>query len=71
VIDALARAEPEVVVHQLTALAGFADLRNLEQGLAATDRLRTGGTDHLLEGIRRLTVLAAAVGAKPPRRVPA
>jgi 2-alkyl-3-oxoalkanoate reductase len=56
VIDALTRAEPEVVVHQLTALAGFTDFRKLEEGFAATNRLRTEGTDHLLEGIRRLPV---------------
>ena len=56
VIDALTRAEPEVVVHQLTALAGFTDFRKLDEGFAATNRLRTEGTDHLLEGIRRLPV---------------
>jgi 2-alkyl-3-oxoalkanoate reductase len=56
VIDALTRAEPEVVVHELTALAGLTDFRKLEEGFAATNRLRTEGTDHLLEGIRRLPV---------------
>jgi len=56
VIDAVTRAEPEVVVHELTALAGFSDFRKLEEGFAATNRLRTEGTDHLLEGIRRLPV---------------
>jgi nucleoside-diphosphate-sugar epimerase len=56
VIDALTRAEPEVVVHQLTALAGFTDFRKLDEGFAATNRLRIEGTDHLLEGIRRLPV---------------
>ena len=56
VIDAVGRAEPEVVVHQLTALARFTDFRKLDEGFAATNRLRTEGTDHLLEGIRRLPV---------------
>jgi nucleoside-diphosphate-sugar epimerase len=56
VIDALTRAEPEVVVHQLTALAGFTDFRKLDESFAATNQLRTEGTDHLLEGIRRLPV---------------
>ena len=56
VIDALTRAEPEVVVHQLTALAGFTDFRKFDESFAATNRLRTEGTDHLLEGIRRLPV---------------
>jgi nucleoside-diphosphate-sugar epimerase len=56
VVDAVTGAEPEVVVHELTALAGFSDFRKLEEGFAATNRLRTEGTDHLLEGIRRLPV---------------
>ena len=56
VIDALTRTEPEVVVHQATALAGFTDFRKFDEGFAATNRLRSEGTDHLLEGIRRLPV---------------
>ena len=56
VVDALVKAEPEVVVHELTALAGFTDFRKFDEGFAATNRLRTEGTDHLLEGIRRLPV---------------
>jgi 2-alkyl-3-oxoalkanoate reductase len=56
VIDAVGRAEPEVVVHELTALAGFTDFRKFDESFAATNRLRTEGTDHLLEGIRRLPV---------------
>jgi nucleoside-diphosphate-sugar epimerase len=56
VIDAVGRAEPEVVVHELTALASFTDFRKLEESFAATNRLRTEGTDHLLEGMRQLGV---------------
>jgi nucleoside-diphosphate-sugar epimerase len=56
VIDALTRTEPEVVVHQATALAGFTGFRKFDEGFAATNRLRTEGTDNLLEGIRRLPV---------------
>jgi nucleoside-diphosphate-sugar epimerase len=52
VIDAVGRAEPEVVVHQLTALAGFRDFRKLDESFAATNRLRTEGTDHLLAAAR-------------------
>jgi nucleoside-diphosphate-sugar epimerase len=47
VAEAVGRARPEVIVHQLTALAG-ADLRHLERGVAMTNRVRTEGTDHLL-----------------------
>jgi nucleoside-diphosphate-sugar epimerase len=63
--DAVARAvaetEPEVIVHQLTALSGapgLRDMRNPDRFAATTNRLRTEGTDHLLAagravGIRR------------------
>jgi nucleoside-diphosphate-sugar epimerase len=63
--DAVARAvaetEPEVIVHQLTALKGepgLRDMRNPDRFGAMTNRLRTEGTDHLLAagravGIRR------------------
>jgi nucleoside-diphosphate-sugar epimerase len=46
--EAVARAEPEVVVHQMTALAGRANLRNFDKWFAVTNKLRTAGTEHLL-----------------------
>jgi 2-alkyl-3-oxoalkanoate reductase len=52
VIAAVVRAEPEVVVHELTALAGFTDVRKFDQGFRVTNRLRTEGTDHLLAAAR-------------------
>ncbi|MEV3922248.1 NAD-dependent epimerase/dehydratase family protein [Actinomadura coerulea] len=52
VADAVARAEPEVIVHQLTALSGPADFRHVKRMAEATDRLRTEGTDHLLAAAR-------------------
>jgi nucleoside-diphosphate-sugar epimerase len=52
VLRAVALAKPEVVVHQLTALSNFFDLRRLDEGLAVTNRLRTDGTDYLLAGAR-------------------
>jgi nucleoside-diphosphate-sugar epimerase len=53
VAQAVASAEPEVIVHQLTALSGkmrIRDMRHPERSAAAsmTNRLRTEGTDHLL-----------------------
>src|SRR3954447_15830185 len=45
---AIARARPEVVVHQLTALEGFSDMRHFDRDFAQTNRLRTEGTDNLL-----------------------
>jgi 2-alkyl-3-oxoalkanoate reductase len=53
VAQAVASAEPEVIVHQLTALSGklsARDMRHPERSSAATmtNRLRTEATDHLL-----------------------
>jgi 2-alkyl-3-oxoalkanoate reductase len=58
---AVAETEPEVIVHQLTALKGelgLREMRNPDRVAAITNRLRTEGTDHLLAagravGIRR------------------
>jgi 2-alkyl-3-oxoalkanoate reductase len=63
--EALIRAEPEVVVHQLTALAGFTDFRKFDEGFAVTNRLRTEGTDNLIGGmwevgVRRLVAQSFA-----------
>ena len=56
--EAVARAEPEVVIHQMTSLAGAVSLRRFDRVFAVTNRLRTQGTDHLLAaasaaGVRR------------------
>ena len=67
--DALARvvseAEPEVIVHQLTALSGSLDMRHFERDFAQTNRLRTEGTDNLLSagqalGVRRFVAQSFA-----------
>src|SRR6476646_9352636 len=50
--DAVVRAEPDVVVHQLTALAGLGVARNFDQAFALTNRLRTEGTDNLIAAAR-------------------
>ena len=62
VLQAVASVEPEVIVHELTALSGklsARDMRHPERSPAAvmTNRLRTEGTDHLLAAGR-------AVGAR-------
>lgn len=51
-IEAVATAKPEIVVHQLTALSGTASLRRFDAYFAETNRLRTEGTDNLLAGAR-------------------
>jgi nucleoside-diphosphate-sugar epimerase len=50
--DAVVAARPEVVVHQLTALAGMGVGRNFDRMFAETNRLRTEGTDHLSAAAR-------------------
>jgi nucleoside-diphosphate-sugar epimerase len=50
--DAVVRAEPDVVVHQLTALAGLGMGRNFDKAFALTNRLRVEGTDHLIAAAR-------------------
>jgi nucleoside-diphosphate-sugar epimerase len=53
VAEAVASAEPEVIVHQLTALSGKMSMRDARhperfRGAIMTNRLRTEATDHLL-----------------------
>jgi 2-alkyl-3-oxoalkanoate reductase len=53
VIAAVGAAGPEVIVHQMTALAGVRSLRTPDQAGAATNDLRTRGTDNLLAAAAR------------------
>ena len=62
---AVARATPEVIVHELTAIGGL-DLRHFDRDFAQTNRLRREGTDYLLSaghaiGVRRF--VAQSYGA--------
>lgn len=45
---AVSEAEPDVVVHEATALSDLSNLRNLDEAFEQTNRLRTVGTDNLL-----------------------
>jgi nucleoside-diphosphate-sugar epimerase len=56
VMAAVMRSEPEVVVHEMTGLAGVTSFRNFDRAFARTNRLRTEGTDHLLEAARAARV---------------
>jgi len=49
---AVAAAEPEAIVHEMTALGGTPDFRHFDRWFALTNRLRTEGTDHLLAAAR-------------------
>jgi len=57
VAQAVAEAEPEVVIHELTSIELSSFSRSLDKMFAQTNRLRTEGTDHLLAAAR-------AVGAR-------
>lgn len=51
---AIARAKPEAIVHQLTALARGVNLRRFDDDFALTNRLRTETTDTLLAAACRV-----------------
>src|SRR5207248_743706 len=71
VANAVGRATPDVIVHELTAI-GALDPRHFDRDFAMTNRLRTEGTDHLLSagraiGVRRF--VAQSYGAWPYVRI--
>jgi nucleoside-diphosphate-sugar epimerase len=71
VAEAVGRARPDVIVHQLTAIPATLDLRRFDRDFALTNRLRTEGTDYLLSagqavGVRRF--VAQSYGAWPYMR---
>ena len=57
VITAVQAAAPDVIVHQMTSLSDMRNLRNFDRVFAATNELRTAGTDNLLAA-------AAAAGTR-------
>lgn len=53
VAQAVAQAEPDAVIHELTAIdASSLGRRRIDKTFATTNRLRTEGTDHLLAAAR-------------------
>jgi nucleoside-diphosphate-sugar epimerase len=71
VLDAVKAAQPDVIVHQMTALASMRDFRNFDKEFAVTNELRTRGTDYLLEAAReagtRRFIAQSFVGWTNPR----
>lgn len=57
VMDAVKAAEPEVVIHQMTAISARTNFRTFDRDFALTNRLRREGLDYLLAAAR-------AVGAR-------
>jgi 2-alkyl-3-oxoalkanoate reductase len=50
--EAVARVEPDVIVHQMTALASTPDMRRFDRWFGLSNELRTTGTEHLLAAAR-------------------
>lgn len=48
VAGAVAKAEPEVMIHELTSIPAALDMRHFDRDFAQTNELRTRGTDNLL-----------------------
>ena len=74
VMRAVTAAAPDAIVHQMTALSGDLDFRNIDRTFAVTNRLRTEGTEHLLAaaevaGVGRF--VAQSFAGWPVRRGPA
>jgi nucleoside-diphosphate-sugar epimerase len=72
VAQAVEHAQPEVIIHELTAIPQAFDIRKFQQQFAATNRLRTEGTDYLLaaaraSGVRRF--IAQSYAAWPYARI--
>ena len=60
VLKAVTAAQPEVIIHQMTALTSMKSFRNFDKEFAVTNQLRTTGMDYL----------ASCLGVKPPMRAP-
>jgi len=52
VMNAVVAARPDVVIHQVTALAGISSFKNFDREFALTNALRTEGTTYLLAAAR-------------------
>jgi nucleoside-diphosphate-sugar epimerase len=52
VMGAVKQAQPEIVIHQLTAIPAKLNIRRFDRDFALTNRLRTEGTNHLLAAAR-------------------
>jgi nucleoside-diphosphate-sugar epimerase len=53
-MKAVTSGRPEVVVHQVTALANMGNLKKFDEEFALTSRLRTEGTEYLLAAARNV-----------------
>jgi nucleoside-diphosphate-sugar epimerase len=56
VLNSVLTARPDVIIHEMTALSSFKNYKDIDHELAVTNRLRTEGTEHLLEAARQAGV---------------
>jgi 2-alkyl-3-oxoalkanoate reductase len=56
VLEAVAAAKPDAIVHQATALTGLSDFKHFDRSFAQTNQLRTEGTDALIAAAREVGV---------------
>ena len=72
VIAAVLAAAPEVILHEMTALAELKSLRNPDKLFAVTNELRAKGTDNLLAAAKqagtRRVIAQGYAGAGPDKR---
>jgi len=54
--DTVIAAKPDIIIDQMTDLADVTDLRHFDRAFAATNKLRTEGTDFLLAAAREAGV---------------
>jgi nucleoside-diphosphate-sugar epimerase len=64
---AIDATQPDVIVHQMTALTGI-DMKNIDKAFALTNRLRTEGTEHLLAAAKGKPLVAQSFAGWPYAR---
>ena len=65
---AVAAAHPDALIYQATALTGVSDFKHFDASFAATNRLRTEGTDILLAAARAAGVRRIVAQSYAPNR---
>ena len=71
IVAAVRAAEPEAVIHQLTAIPDRLNPRKMARDFELTNRLRSEGTDNLIEAARESGPGACSHRASPAGRSPA
>jgi nucleoside-diphosphate-sugar epimerase len=64
---AIDATQPDVIVHQMTALTGI-DMKNIDKAFALTNRLRTEGTEHILAAAKGKLLVAQSFAGWPYER---